>query len=428
MSDPEATLQSTEHQPAVKNSKRRHEFFTDVALSGSQELRALLPITEEDYRRTALEAHSDGRAYFAYGVLDTVYQSGVAMMRWEDLWEDGASTNKDRYSHDLETRLVYQSIETECALWNRRLIEALVNVINFSTSNSQDYYRHWLLLNQFQDLVYQQKNDIEYFACNNRTLAERIQNTTNEIQTIEKTIDFTKCWYLREKKALAARPRPPVLAAYAQILRTALPLANPRERLELGVSYQHFSNMSEAIHFSPGNKYEIGDGLAKLVARCSLLFSSLLLRLIDLLNISLGQSTVCEKIASALQGNGRPNRSAVNVAANRAQLGDFVVVCNALARVIKVNVSAYGYESYRIRYLADPPGPAISEDEIPPFYISRLFDAAKMRAALVARMQSHLELDVRNIDPGRIEDSLEFSVQEAWKHGLRDQVLRRVPE
>ncbi len=63
-------------------SDRRRQFMTQTALQGSAELRSLLPLTETHYLRLTLEAQGEARAYLMYSVLDSIYEAGVAMMRW----------------------------------------------------------------------------------------------------------------------------------------------------------------------------------------------------------------------------------------------------------------------------------------------------------------------------------------------------------
>jgi len=121
----------------------KRKLFTRVALAGSQELRRLLPLDEIHYRKLTIEAQNDARAYLLYGVLDSVYQVGVAMMRWEDLL--GGDEPKEE---SLERRLIEEAILAEAAMWTRRLIEMLTHLICFSSTNEERYYRHFLFLDR----------------------------------------------------------------------------------------------------------------------------------------------------------------------------------------------------------------------------------------------------------------------------------------
>lgn len=233
--------------------RKRFEFFTRIALAGSKELRSHLALDETHYLKLTLEEQSDARAYFMYSVLDTVYEAGVAMMRWEDLLVG----DEDEQAADgsIEDRLTNESLGAEGAMWTRRLIEALTTLICFSSTNEELYYRHWLLVDQLVAFSYTHKDERDYYACQSKGLLRWIDKSIANIRAMEGSIDFARCWYLRDKRPLPASPGSRLLTDFASNLRTAIRHASPKEKTALGLSYKHFSRVSGTIHFSPGDKW-----------------------------------------------------------------------------------------------------------------------------------------------------------------------------
>jgi hypothetical protein len=397
---------------------KRRKFFTQVALAGSQELRSHLPLNETHYLRLTLEAQADARTYFMYSVLDSVYQAGVAMMRWEDLVPD--DQNEATKGGAIEERLINEALANEGAMWTRRLIEALTTLICFSATNEEAYYRHWLFLDQLESFNYKRKDQKDYFACESKSLSNWIDKTTAKVREIEQAIDFNRAWYLKAKRALPTTPPPSLLHGFAGILRIAIPLASPREKVALGMSYQHFSRVSGDIHFTVGEKWyeRTESGLAGHFSHCSILVQAILMRVIEL--ASLKPTGLCAQMIRVYGNNHVLDEGSRHMTGGRAKVGDFAVVGQGLARVLRVNTSAYGYESYTVRFLADPPALDVVEDDVLPFRFRRLFAAEKIKQSVIELLQQHSKAPISEEERRRnVEESIEDSVKEAWNLGLR---------
>lgn len=391
--------------------------MTRVALAGSNELRSHLPLNETNYLRFTIEAQEDSRAYFMYSVLDSVYEVGVAMMRWEELLGDGVDTSDTT----IEDRLIGEALKAEASMWTRRLIEILTSLICFSATNEERYYRHWLLLDQLEALTRKHSDEHEYFDCDQKGLLHWIDRTAADVKTIEPSLDFARCWYLRDKHVLPATRRFR-FSSFAANLRTAMPLAKPREKAELGLSYRQFSQASGSIHFSPGDKwYERSrKRLSKHFSHCGLLVHSVLVRVIEL--NSMKPTGLCKRMLDVYNQNAYGDELSRRMTAGRAKLGDFVVVGRGLARVIAVKSSRFGYESYTIKYLADSPSPDVSEDDVLPYNVRRLQDAEKLKTKVVELMKK-LAPDSQVTDAVRrqhAEEAADEAVREVWNAGLRD--------
>jgi len=217
---------------ADEADQKRHDFFVNIAMTGVTELRRHLSVDEEHYKRLAVRAQPNAKDYFLYGVLDDVQGAGVAMMRWCELL--GGEENHD--DADVVSRIVAKSLAAERALWMRRLVEALAHLICFSTSDSEPYYRHWLLMSELRERLFQLRDYEDYYACSSRNLRRGADRIIDDIRALEADLDFGRCWYLRNASQLAADPRPGSLTATsASVLRFCLQNAEPRERMTLGL-------------------------------------------------------------------------------------------------------------------------------------------------------------------------------------------------
>jgi hypothetical protein len=121
-----------------------------------------------------------------------------------------------------------------------------------------------------------------------------------------------------------------------------------------------------------------------------------------------------------------PDELSQRLTSGRASVGDFVVVGRGLARVIAVKTTGYGYESYTVRYLVDAPGPNVTEDDVLPYHLHRVQEAAKLTIRTLDAIKKHApnstitdEQRVHNLDVA-IEDSMKA----AWEHGMRDAFFR----
>jgi len=186
-----------DENPPVRSSDEVSENdFSDFLIMGADEIRKRLRITESDFLFLGRAHNSRGRSHYIYAILDEIEQVALALkLSHETLSE----VPKDLPDDDLGRRLTrntFSAIEREQALHIRKLTEVLVDLINFSETNSNSYYDHYLL---YQELVEhrQRKNDyIRYFNCENRNTQFSIDLTMRSIAFAETQLQLDKCWYL----------------------------------------------------------------------------------------------------------------------------------------------------------------------------------------------------------------------------------------
>lgn len=81
-------------------------------------------------------------------MLDELERAGVALMGYSEILKDTSGGN----TRDRAFRNVISSIVDQEMVWVRKLTEIMANLVLFTTTNTQDYYRHLLLLSHLDYL------------------------------------------------------------------------------------------------------------------------------------------------------------------------------------------------------------------------------------------------------------------------------------
>src|SRR5258708_22405396 len=169
-----------------------------------------------------------GRRHFAYSVLDEIEQAAMALKLSEESLGEAPENRADDEGGERLLRNAFAAVEREQALHIRRLTETLVDLINFSQTNSNVYYDHYLLYRELDDHK-RRKSDFErYFNCENLNTQSSIDFTKRSIGEAEKRLQLGDCWYLDGKN-----PKPQggnKLASFKTCFDNALPLATQAER------------------------------------------------------------------------------------------------------------------------------------------------------------------------------------------------------
>ncbi len=110
------------------------------------ELRSHLSIDERKYLLFAGQVLDDCRSYVLYIALDEVKKASIHLMRLREVLDEKEAAKQKHAEDDRLARLVTTSILEEQQMRVRRLLELLVTLIPFSTTNEQPHYRHLLLL------------------------------------------------------------------------------------------------------------------------------------------------------------------------------------------------------------------------------------------------------------------------------------------
>lgn len=407
------------------------DFLATASVRGPYELRRTLPVDETGFRIVAGYSHADTRAYFIYKVLDEVQKTGVAIIRWAELLGEKPEEKGNGEEDEQVRRVILESVSEEQSLRLRKLIETLINLICFEQTNENDYYRHFLLLTDLDYYLSMQQDLREFHACPSGNVAESIKHTIEWASQLEgSSVDPGKCWYLGNRKPLVQKKlKGGIFSSLRSRLREALPLATPEEKLALGLTYHLFGEVSRDIHFTPSApQFDLSrETVENSMDHCGLLSMPILLRCQRILGVV--PEGINEQIRRVYDANEYPRRLLSQVTGGRAQPGDFVLAYGDLAEVLEVAKSPFGYEAYRVRYLAERPLPEVADDWFPAKYVQRLYTRDQWLQSIESLVaEGKLPEDaanLKNMQPDLQARALREALVHVWNLGLRDHIRSR---
>jgi hypothetical protein len=387
-------------------------YFIGLCIHGADEIRRELHMDESLYSLVDPSAHSRARDYYLYGVLDELERAGAALLRFKDLLSDEEPKIKPTEIRERRiNRNLLAAIGAEQSLWIRKLTELLVELISFNTTNTHDYFRHYLLCKGLGDYLKLQADFSDYYGCANRNMQESITAFKSLISGVETKIHRQKCWYLQpSKKGTSYKP-----SDFKTRFNYAIPRASAIERVALGLSYETaFSHVSRGIHVnigSPDNEVSwVCVHTAK--SQIEILAMQVLLRCRRLLSIR-RHTGIIAQIAKIAASNTYPTAVYGEMARGQVSKGDFVIAYGDLGEVLKSVKTKFGYKSYLIRYLSKPPIAAIDTDWFPARYVRRMYKASDLRRQIRAQFSAQ----GASLSPKIVARSLRKTVLEFWNEG-----------
>lgn len=379
---------SPEDRPS-DDDKRRREFFVQGPLGAASALQKHLPIDEAGYLHVVGHVHGDARAYYLYGVLDEVVKTSVAGIRWQEYVDEPAEAVEKKKAESRDAahigRLVEASVLDEQEMWVRKLIEILVDVVLFATTNEQEFYRLYLVCRQLDAYVGLQADFEEFYAFRSGNADETIRLLQRDIEGIRDRIDFGRAWFLADGIDLRRLPRPGgAFRSVRQRFMRAQAIADSDLRLVLGTSYEMgYSTPSRSVHPNVGGptrdftRAEVERNMAKI----GILGIHIAVAAYGLAGIT--PEGAAAQTADALRQSigGDMFRRMFQ---RQFDLGDIVFAYgDDLCQIVETARSKYGNTSYKVRYLARRPIPEIGEDWFPSQHIRLLYRNAEIKPKMI---------------------------------------------
>lgn len=387
---------------------RQHlEEYVKTAVCATKSLFDQLPVDEVSYTRESALAHNDGRSYYLYGAGSEVLKAGTAMVRWMDLISDDAkSPTQDTTALDSQTarirRTSLEHVADEQLMWQRKLTEWLANLVCFSTSNDQGYYRLFLATELYDCRVADYIDEKYYHKCDSTNLRQEVEHIRDRIVSDLGTVNASQLWFLKEQrnvsKTLGDLKRS-IQSSFSSRLKVAMRVANDAERIAMGITYAHgFGRASRSIHPTITYATKVCDtaDIRRNLIHVSMLCWSIITRAHALAGIEpTGTAKGISFMAADTMGSDamlrhRPGHSN----------GDLILAQGRLAEVLCRHVGMYGLESYHVRFLVRPPLPSIPEDCVPAGHTCLLFKISESRDYVAEQLGKLPEGQdaLRNID------------------------------
>jgi hypothetical protein len=403
-----------------KDHFEMRKVFQEIALKGTAIfLERLVPKEkiEHEYLRFTRE---NARNYLLLKLLTEVQKTGFVFYRWNDYLEN----NKLESSTNVDVQILETLID-EQSLWQRKLIEGLVVLINFSLTNELPFYYHFLLLqelNHYHNMLLEQK---DFFNHGSALTQKTIDLLTNQIQTIENDIGgLTKCWYLSKAKPIKKGERPGI-SSLRQQMKKALSIATSGEKTAIGYTYSAaYAETSGNIHFN-ALKLDLNNLPSRFFfgfAQCGKLALTIIQRAHDLAKVE------PEGINKLLMKQNRDLLRNTIPTLKKLEKGDFVLANGPyLGEVTDVSLSAFGYESYLVKYLEETPLEGIDKDWFPSFNVQLFMKRSNMVkdvSDVLQKEASEFGVLSQEFSEQEIYKSTRLAVVEIWRRGISEYIER----
>lgn len=372
------------------------EFGASQLLKLANNLKASLKIDESSYRYIANIGHSDARSFYIYTIVSEIMKVATVNMRMLEFLRDSEEEEKFKVTkikhvgnttkndEELINRAVLEGFINEQSLWRRRLSECLVDLICFTETNEEHYYKLFITANELSDVLYTNKDFLEFFECKTSNFEESALDLLKIVnQAIEKT-NKNKQWFLRKDSLFNKLPQnPDFLESHRERFKKAILLANKGEKVVLGFTYKvGYGGVSESMHFgTEGPSYwnlDL-DYLKTGIVTINFLGMHILQRAYQILNMK--PTKIGEVIFDTIiNGSGASDAFFLSVLKDH-DIGDLVSMGdNDLSEILDVKISKYGYKAYKVKYLVNPLLPDVLEEWWPARYVQkRIVQKSKIR-------------------------------------------------
>lgn len=372
--------------------RKRQDFFVNAPLRAAVGLQKRLPIHEMSYRHVIGYAHGDARAYFLYGAVDEVIKVSVAGIRWLELLSGEEDKSKPEGPEKPEEahigRLVFESIIDEQEMWVRKLSEILFDLVLFTSTDEQNFYRLYLVCKQLDAYVGLQADFEEFFACRSANADSSIQLMHEQVEEIRKCIDLGKAWFLADGVDPRRIAPGRLFRSARQRFMRAQAIAPPDLRLVLGASYEMgYSSPSRSVHPNVGGPTRVFTKaeVERNLSRIGLLGLHIVVLGHQLAGVEPEGET--KQLADALKRSDGPEIFR-RVFQRDLEVGDIVFAYgDDLCQIVDTAKSKYGNSSYKVRYLVRPMIEGIEEDWYPARYIRLLYRRRDIKPEMVEALR-----------------------------------------
>lgn len=305
------------------------------------------------------------KLFYCYWILNEIEKAGTNIVRVKKITDSGELNQIDDKNH--RHRNIVNAILDEQNMWIRKLNEILNELIFFSYIKNDLYFEHYLLIQRHQAYLGRQSTYKDFFSCERKRDDSNINKLKKRVEEIENNNKFNikNAWYLKSKKKASLRSGRIFSkhSDYRKILEQTLKIANPAQKLILGLSYGIFSHLSRSIHPNiggPTSKFN-KEVLETNFDYMALLAGHIQLCIKNILNIK-PQNGWLKDLKKVLVDNPYPKQLYASIMQKNINQGDFVSVENRLGEVMNVNRNLFGYKTFRIKFINLQDSGTIKED------------------------------------------------------------------
>lgn len=348
----------------TEEQNKKLEYFITAPLRSADRLMEDL-YSDDSFYETATYAwvgKDDARKLFLYGVCKEVEKVCVGLTSDKELLQEVP----DKKEPGRMTKVIIGSIADVQTFRVRKMVELLSILILFDRNTKHDEeYRIFLSAENLDLALARQEDFRELYG------GRMISNTQHSIDDFAKRIHddmqrlgASKLWFLNNERL--KRQKPSVFESKKTLYLSALLVANPDERLALGISYgRGYSRTSQSVHPLLGS-HDYGkdeNGIENIMTN----FYHLSIICMNIMHLAYKIAGLDdpEGLAKVMGKNFEKSEApkAISGLKKEFERGDLVLTAwTDLAEIIDELTSKYGYKAYKIKYLSRPPLPEFPED------------------------------------------------------------------
>ena len=400
--------------------KEEQKIFWDLiitkGISTSDRIRKKLSITESNFKNIVSYGHANPRDYFAYRILDEIQKAATRFIQWKRFFSSKGEC-KEHESSDQIYRITLQGVYDDVNLRVRKLTELAAQLILFGYTNELQFYKDYLYFSEMISYMNDQSDRNEFYGYKSENAEDYITDLKSMIRKLEQDgIDVSKRWYLQESVSIDKMKKPKYSTFRNKYIKI-LSYKKADEITLIGKSYRHVYSESDYIHFSYDEKCFIFNKESVLIKinKVGILIINILTRLNDLLGGVLGDED--KDLLSFFDDASQ--KAYLEWTTSKAKPGDYVAIGQDVGVVLEENISKYGFFSYKIKYLSEPPLPHIKEDSFAVFEIYRIGNKKELgKMILKCYKQVGFEIEISKIeelDDRLFNEALVKSFKETYK-------------
>ena len=406
-----------------KNEKKQYKFWIKCSLQAPRDLFPYLGIDDSIYKWLVSYSQPNPRGYYVHRILDEVLKIATAMIRWEEFLQDTSSLSPK--NPNIIEEAVVGAILDEQNMWQRKLIEALTELILFTETNYQDIYRHYFMIYELQNIFNTINNWYQYYGCEFNNYLFQANELIQDIKQLEGSINTKDIWYQQAQIPDSALPIKSykLTSSLSSKLKKAIPISMPHERLTLGISYDQYSRNSKHIHLRTSEKYLEGYSIKQIDSNFGIIGTtiiSIIVRCQKLINKV--PEGINKQLDEIVKTNDFPIKKLQALTEEIFETGDLVVtIYGELGQVISVSTSILGYKAYKIKYLVEKPL-KIQEENFPGNYLKKLISKDLIKDVI------KIAPEIGNMSIEKQHELLSSAIVNLWGNGLKEVVLQNEPE
>jgi hypothetical protein len=365
---PQVQIKNKKRGPAsikrTDEQSKKLDYFIAAPLRSANRLMKQL-YEDDHFYETATYAWvgaEDAKKIFLYGTCKEVTKTCIGLMSDKEVLQEVP----DKKEPDRISKIIAGSITDVQTYRIRKMVELLSLLILFDRNTKRDEEYRIYLSSENMDLVLARQEDFrELYGGRVISSTQRsIDSFAERIQRDMQELEITDLWFLDNAKL--RRQKPSVFKGKKALYLAALLVANPDERLALGISYgRGYSRASQSVHPLLGSHdYGKEDNNTKKIITNFTYLSIISMHIMHLVYKLAGMDDPGD-ITRVLGANFEESEASQAIAKLKKefQLGDIVLTAwTDLAKIVDVHTSKYGYKAYKVRYISRPPLPRVSED------------------------------------------------------------------